>query len=271
MTRPFPHHGLTSAAVLALPLMLFCAGARSQSEAAPEDVTGSFNERYSDQGELPTFMQPDIAALFSTALPLIGASTLAPVTEVVTVAPEPTPPEQDVAATEHKTPGEILKDLLVPPAESAPASPPPSESAAAAPEPTLSNPAPAPVVAANPVAARDEREILKQSAQQPARRIGAGRAAWYGHPGRTASGETFNPSRLTAAHRSLPFGTRVRVVNRERTAVRWSCASTTASGAAFRSSSICPAAARAPSASRPPPASRRWPCTKRTREPRPSA
>ena len=41
-----------------------------------------------------------------------------------------------------------------------------------------------------------------------------GLATWYG-PGfvgnRTASGEVFNPSALTAAHRTLPFGTQVRV------------------------------------------------------------
>ena len=30
---------------------------------------------------------------------------------------------------------------------------------------------------------------------------------------RTASGETFNPGAMTAAHRTLPFGTRVRVTN----------------------------------------------------------
>jgi rare lipoprotein A len=30
----------------------------------------------------------------------------------------------------------------------------------------------------------------------------------------TASGARFNPSAMTAAHRSLPFGTRVRVTNR---------------------------------------------------------
>jgi rare lipoprotein A len=30
---------------------------------------------------------------------------------------------------------------------------------------------------------------------------------------RTASGERFNPDALTAAHRSLPFGTRVKVTN----------------------------------------------------------
>jgi peptidoglycan lytic transglycosylase len=30
---------------------------------------------------------------------------------------------------------------------------------------------------------------------------------------RTASGERFNPGAMTAAHRTLPFGTRVRVTN----------------------------------------------------------
>ena len=43
-----------------------------------------------------------------------------------------------------------------------------------------------------------------------------GRASWYG-PGfygrRTASGETLEPGSFTAAHRSLPFGTLVRVTN----------------------------------------------------------
>ena len=41
-------------------------------------------------------------------------------------------------------------------------------------------------------------------------------ATWYGeeHAGkRTASGERFNPAGLTAAHRSLPFGTCLRVSN----------------------------------------------------------
>lgn len=41
-----------------------------------------------------------------------------------------------------------------------------------------------------------------------------GMASWYGgerRGRRTASGEPFDPRALTAAHRSLPFGTRVRV------------------------------------------------------------
>jgi rare lipoprotein A len=46
--------------------------------------------------------------------------------------------------------------------------------------------------------------------------LGRGRASWYGpgfHGKRTASGERFDMNDLTAAHRTLPFGTRVRVRN----------------------------------------------------------
>ena len=43
-----------------------------------------------------------------------------------------------------------------------------------------------------------------------------GQASWYG-PGfygnRTANGEVFRPGTMTAAHRTLPFGTKVKVTN----------------------------------------------------------
>ena len=41
-------------------------------------------------------------------------------------------------------------------------------------------------------------------------------ASWYGpgfHGRRTANGERFDQDALTAAHKTLPFGTRVRVIN----------------------------------------------------------
>lgn len=53
-----------------------------------------------------------------------------------------------------------------------------------------------------------------------------GRASWYGpgfHGKRTASGEVYDMEDLTAAHKRLPFGTRVRVDNLDtgrRTVVR---------------------------------------------------
>jgi rare lipoprotein A len=46
--------------------------------------------------------------------------------------------------------------------------------------------------------------------------IAGGMASWYGQEfagHRTASGERFNPADFTAAHRTLPFGTRVRVTD----------------------------------------------------------
>ena len=52
-----------------------------------------------------------------------------------------------------------------------------------------------------------------------AKSIQSGGASWYG-PGfqgkKTASGERFNTHALTAAHKTLPFGSRVQVTN-ERT------------------------------------------------------
>jgi rare lipoprotein A len=51
-------------------------------------------------------------------------------------------------------------------------------------------------------------------AGQPARELERGGASWYGpgfHGRRTASGERYDMNALTAAHRTLPFGTWVRV------------------------------------------------------------
>ncbi len=65
---------------------------------------------------------------------------------------------------------------------------------------------------------RQGTQLTQMSSQVVANRIEEGLASWYG-PGfagrRTANGEIFNPSELTAAHKSLPFGTQVRVLNLE--------------------------------------------------------
>ncbi|WP_298613022.1 septal ring lytic transglycosylase RlpA family protein [uncultured Thermosynechococcus sp.] len=53
-------------------------------------------------------------------------------------------------------------------------------------------------------------------AMGPIRMQLTGLASWYGpgfHGARTANGERFDQDALTAAHRTLPFGTRVRVTN----------------------------------------------------------
>lgn len=66
-----------------------------------------------------------------------------------------------------------------------------------------------PVVEAVPAAA--------EAAEDQARALAGGVASWYGSEfagRRTASGERFNPAGYTAAHRTLPFGTKVRVTNK---------------------------------------------------------
>lgn len=45
------------------------------------------------------------------------------------------------------------------------------------------------------------------------------KASYYSCCSKTASGERFNPHGMTAAHRSLPFGTKVRVSYRGKTVV----------------------------------------------------
>lgn len=52
--------------------------------------------------------------------------------------------------------------------------------------------------------------ISQASAADPS----CGRASWYALTSQTASGERMDPSKLTAAHPRLRFGTKVEVVNR---------------------------------------------------------
>ncbi|MCO5732712.1 septal ring lytic transglycosylase RlpA family protein [Rhizobium sp. SSA_523] len=43
---------------------------------------------------------------------------------------------------------------------------------------------------------------------------GCGHASWYALHSKTASGERMNPSKMTAAHKSLRFGTKLKVTNK---------------------------------------------------------
>ncbi|QLF69144.1 septal ring lytic transglycosylase RlpA family protein [Peteryoungia desertarenae] len=42
---------------------------------------------------------------------------------------------------------------------------------------------------------------------------GCGSASWYALTSKTASGERMNPAKLTAAHRTMKFGTKLKVTN----------------------------------------------------------
>lgn len=53
--------------------------------------------------------------------------------------------------------------------------------------------------------------VLASSLTAPAAQLGT--ASYYRSDKVTANGEKFNPQGHTAAHRTLPFGTKVRVIN----------------------------------------------------------
>ncbi len=91
-------------------------------------------------------------------------------------------------------------------------------------DPVITDSATTDPVTADPVTAIAEPEpVVVPIPPQPPKPVvplvistHSGEASWYG-PGfygnRTANGEVFRPGTMTAAHRTLPFGTRVRVTN----------------------------------------------------------
>src|SRR5262245_153126 len=69
-------------------------------------------------------------------------------------------------------------------------------------------------VATNQKVARAHKPYSPQAAREALATDGAsGVASYYSSGSVTASGERFDPNELTAAHRTLPFGTRLRVTN----------------------------------------------------------
>lgn len=44
-------------------------------------------------------------------------------------------------------------------------------------------------------------------------------ATWYQHGTRTANGERFKPDGMTAAHRTIPFNTRIRLTHRDKSVI----------------------------------------------------
>src|SRR5258707_11026025 len=63
-------------------------------------------------------------------------------------------------------------------------------------------------------ASRQAKHILSAT-KAAAKTSSSGVASFYKDDTETASGEKFDPHQLTAAHRTVPFGTRLRVTNVE--------------------------------------------------------
>jgi rare lipoprotein A len=84
-----------------------------------------------------------------------------------------------------------------------------AEPAPEAPDQAKQNSLEQPPIGQQPQQSSDDRFPPRASG-----RAFSGRASFYSYPkGKTASGATFDRDAMTAAHRSLPFGTRVRVTD----------------------------------------------------------
>jgi rare lipoprotein A len=189
-----------------------CLAAPAAAQVLPEGPSNRFDASFETSRE-PIFARPDVTSLFPAA-DLMARDESASV-EAPTTTAEATPPAHAPAPV-VATAAKLVKELVISPAESAPASAPSAQEVAAA------APVDSPVIA--PRAAPSAEEPAQAQATgtlatgpmppvRTGRRLAVTRAAWYQHSGRTASGERYNPDGLTAAHRSLPLGTRVMVVN----------------------------------------------------------
>lgn len=127
---------------------------------------------------IPVLADPSKAATESTSASVPAAASLPAQVQLATATPSFVPSSADGVAIREEQP-------TTEPVQVQPAQPP---------VPIAPSPAPQPRVV----------------------RVSNGQASWYG-PGffgnRTANGEVLRPGTLTAAHRSLPFGTKVRVTN----------------------------------------------------------
>jgi peptidoglycan lytic transglycosylase len=120
--------------------------------------------------------------------------------------PQPLVPQEILAAPDaSQTPNRAAK-----------AAREPFKQAALAPDPSvLSAPRQAPQDEATlPQPPQDEATSHETSQDDAAQASGqTGRASWYDLEAKTASGEAMDSEALTAAHPSLPFGSKVRVAN----------------------------------------------------------
>ncbi|SCL38474.1 rare lipoprotein A [Micromonospora pallida] len=109
------------------------------------------------------------------------------------------------------TPDPLPSESVAPPSAagtgspSATASPVPSRSTAASRSKPRVTSTPAKRATAKPTTAKPAGPKVVDS--------GSCGASFYAEGQMTANGETFNPEAMTAAHKTLPFGTRVRVTN----------------------------------------------------------
>jgi rare lipoprotein A len=191
-----------------------CLADPAAAQVLGEGPPGRFEALFESSRE-PIFARSEVSSLFPAAELMVrdetGPEEAPAIAEAAPVPDVPAP-----LAAGARTVTKLIEELVISPAESAPAPAQPAQDVAAG----AAVGAPGAPLAATPSAEEPtQAQATGTVATGPmppsrtGRRLGVMRAAWYQHSGRTASGEKYNPDGLTAAHRTLPLGTRVRVVN----------------------------------------------------------
>ncbi|WP_240974124.1 septal ring lytic transglycosylase RlpA family protein [Nonomuraea composti] len=153
-----------------------------------------------------------LAAASTTAWAAIGNDDSSTRTAALTPpAPKPS------SSPAPRPPGAAAQPNLSTPAPSKSSGPAPSKTPSTA---EASPPAAASSSAASTPSAVAESKVKTRTAKarttRPKYRVlstGNCGASYYGEPQMTASGERFNPAAMTAAHKTLPLGSKVRVTN----------------------------------------------------------
>jgi hypothetical protein len=189
-----------------------CLAAPAAAQVIQEGPSNRFDASFETSRE-PIFARPDVSSLLPATELMVPDESAPAETQVTDAAPAAE--VRAPLAAGARTVTTLVKELVISPAESAPAPAPPPQKVAAAPvDPPAIAPGAAPL-AEEPAQAQATGTVATgpMPPVRTGRRLAVTRAAWYQHSGRTASGERYNPDGLTAAHRSLPLGTRVMVVN----------------------------------------------------------
>ncbi|WP_406857234.1 septal ring lytic transglycosylase RlpA family protein [Alsobacter sp. KACC 23698] len=206
----------------ALVLALTAAIAPLRAAAQEDMEIGGFDRFDMVRTVAPQFTRPDVQARLPASS--LSSDDISPMSGAIATEPRAIPfdaPRRGLAAS--------LKGLFIAPAEAATAQAKPKEAGDSIGSEipidngptttgTLTLPLQPNLRAAGDSPFATTPKTTDAAVLSPApqgRPFAHGRATWYQHPGRTASGEVYNPDGLTGAHPSLAFGSKIRVVNQD--------------------------------------------------------
>jgi hypothetical protein len=166
-----------------------CLAAPAAAQVIQEGPSNRFDASFETSRE-PIFARPDVSSLLPAAELMVPDESAPAETQVTTADAAPAPEVPAPLAAGARTVTTLVKELVISPAESAPAAAPPPQKVAAAPvDPPAIAPGAAPL--AEEPAQAQATGTLATGPMPPVRtgrRLAVTRAAWYQHSGRTASG-----------------------------------------------------------------------------------